>query len=335
MRTVLVVDDDPHSAELVAHVLRCGGYAPSLVDNGQGALAKLERLGPVPVVTDWMMPGLSGVDLVREVRSIHGLEAPIIVVSAMSNSSAREHMLSMGADDYVRKPFRPNELLDVLGRCVNVRGKGGEVPARRLQMPVHDGARWPTVCIAASTGAPPVLRQLVAEWGALDADVLIVLHGTDWLLEEFAGSLRRFTDHPIRLVRSVEPLRGRGIYLASGDAHMATPTHALVCPDESPPVEFARPAADVLFVSAARAFSRKCIGVVLSGIGSDGAAGSAHIADAGGVVLIQDPETAVASGMPRAALNTQCTSEVLSPTDLAKAVLYRAQQLHASSRTAD
>lgn len=178
------------------------------------------------------------------------------------------------------------------------------------------------VAVAASLGGP---RTLVEVLGALPpdfpADVVVVQHRHTSRTDMLPEMLSKQVTLPVSEARSGDLLRGGRILIAPAGFHLVVGATGQLLLVDGPRVQFARPSADMLFGSVARHYRERAIGVVLTGKLSDGAAGARAIALAGGRVLVQDPMTAKAAGMPRAAIAAGCAHFVLSPRGIASALV--------------
>jgi len=308
---VLLVDDDVLVRGSVARILRKGDYDVCTAPDGRQALDVLKREPIDAVLTDWMMPEMDGIELVRRIRAEIRPAPVVIMITALNSDDAREHALQVGADAYLAKPFSLDEVLAVLANCLRRRHQkppqaphpsaaGAVTPAATRE------ARPPyvAVALAASTGGPPALTELFKHiMPNPGAAYFVVLHAPAWALSVFAERLAADAGWDVRLSRDGMLPEGGRVYLAPGGRHM------LVVPDtftlqlsDDPPENHVRPSADPLLRSLAQAAGKYCVAGVLTGLGCDGSLGAAAVADAGGVVLVQDPETAVAPYMPRSVI---------------------------------
>ena len=255
-------------------------------------------------------------------------EAPVAVVVLGEVAHAGEQIrraIRAGAVDVVRRleetlaPEARERRVAELVRAI--RASAGLARPRstpRRPRPPRSPVAGAIVAIGASTGGPPVLARLL---GALAPDfpapVVVVQHMLDDFLDQFVAWLATTTRMAIDVPREGELLAPGRVYLAPPGAHLqivgAATAHLLA----GPPVAGLRPSADVLFESLARCRLARRIGVILTGMGSDGAAGLAALRGSGGHALAQDAASCAVYGMPRAAIERGAVDEVVTPDRLA------------------
>jgi two-component system, chemotaxis family, protein-glutamate methylesterase/glutaminase len=340
-RTVLVVDDSAFMRKLVSEILSTSGEfrVVGTARNGLDALKQIHALDPEIVTLDVEMPELDGLQALGYIMS--ETPRPVVMLSALDSPNGGEltiRALELGAVDFVHKPqaaiadgpeVLATRLLDALraATCVNLRG----VPMlARPALVDHaagrpvTGAATQAVAIAASTGGPRALAEVIPRLPAgLDAAVLVVQHMPAGFTASLASRLNAMSRFPVAEARHGERIEHGRVYVAPGGMHMrvidvsGVPVIAL---DQTPPIWGVRPSADPLFRSAAQRFGASLVGVVLTGMGRDGAEGLRVIRDRGGYGIVQDRATSIVYGMPQAALATAGADQSLPLGAIAGAI---------------
>lgn len=246
---------------------------------------------------------------------------PILVLHDEGTDPFRA--LTLGALDMTSLPPQPEDAFwtDLARKLVllaqvrvvqHVRGKRNRRHARE---PVVQGSEppFPLVAIAASLGGPKALAQLLALMPQqLPAPVCICQHISDGFTGGLANWLTSETRHTVVEAKHDELVEPGTIYVAPSRVHFRIDFPGRVRLDEGPPIQGFRPSCDALLESVARSFGRRAIGVILTGMGRDGAAGLRAIRDAGGRTIAQDESTCVVYGMPREAVSLGAAQEVLA-----------------------
>ena len=345
---VLVVDDSIVVRKILRDVLSADpdievvGTAVS----GKAALAKLDQLKPDLVTMDMEMPEMSGIEAVRAVRSRRS-NLPIIMFCSPTErgAAAAFDALAAGANDYVAKPAHLSGVvqaaqtvrLELLPRIKALAGRPVGKPGRATPGPAPVPVRPASLrvplkvpqllVVAASTGGPEALATLLpALPAALPVPVLVVQHMPPVFTRQFAARLDRLASLEVREAVDGGALAPGVVHVAPGDFHLtvrAAGHRKEIALDQSPPENYCRPSADRMFRSASTTFQGAVLSVVLTGMGSDGRAGAAHIRAAGGTVLVQDQATSVVWGMPGAIAEAGLADEVVSLGGMADAILRR------------
>ncbi len=344
---VLVVDDSSFIRKRIAEILvqepdiEIAGYAA----NGAEAVRKAMELRPDVITMDVEMPVLDGLGAIQAI--MQEAPRPIVVVSAHAapGSGQAIRALELGALEVVGKPSLDDvaglgamgpALLAALAAAAAAdptRVPALSAPARPAR-PAGGAARQPArvaVAIAASTGGPRALAEVMprlATGGG--AAVLIVQHMPPGFTRSLADRLNELSVFAVTEAEHGAAVLADTAYVAPGGYHMRVARAGdatSIQLDVGPPIWGVRPAADVLFESVAAAFGPSAIGVALTGMGRDGAAGLAAMREAGGHGLAQDRSSAVVWGMPHAALASGGAEEVVRLGDLARRLnqLVRAQ----------
>jgi two-component system chemotaxis response regulator CheB len=318
MTKILIAEDDSLLLKLLETALRPSYPNLTLMQNGLHALESLRRQPVDVLVTDWMMPGMDGIELIRRVRAEISPPPFIIMSTVLGSNDAREHALRSGADDFLVKPARMSEIRACIEHATQRHASSRKLVAAK---PVSPRLAWRAsdalpqhvvVAVAASTGGPVALHALFEEPSLpRDAVYLVALHGPEWLHESLVTALRRHSKLDIRLAEDGLVAQPGTVYFACKDRHLVLDAALRLKFDDAPPEHFLRPAADPLFRSVARVCGPNALGLVLTGMGNDGAAGAAELAAVGGTILAQDPRTAVIGSMPNAVINAGIVKEVI------------------------
>jgi two-component system chemotaxis response regulator CheB len=281
------------------------------------------------LITGRLLGADDGLRLIRWVRR-RVRPVPLIVLrTALSSPRARSEALESEADEFLLEPVTPKAVLATVENALRrLRQPAPDLPSPPARGAASERASLPRFAaagLAASAGGPGALISLL---GALPqasrAAVLVVQHGRDWMLEALAERLGSVSLMPVHLGEEGMPVEEGTVYLAPGGRHMTVAGDSLELRlRDDPPENFLRPAADPLFRSLADAFGPRCLAVVLTGMGRDGALGAARVLAAGGAVLAQDPGGAVAPSMPQTLVAAGIPDAVLSLDRLAGEMVRR------------
>jgi len=343
---VLVADDSAASRALICGILDAD---PDLEVVGQAtdglqAVDLADRLAPDVITMDVDMPGVDGLEATRRIMA--AAPRPIVLVSGvfvpdLANSF---RALEAGAVTLLEKPGRPGS--PAFGReaaelVATVKLMAGVKLVRRSRPRPADGppaappgpaplpVARPTgplqvVALAASTGGPPalaqILRMLPAAWSV---PVLVVQH----IGAGFDVGLARYLDDccalPVVLAQDGQALRGGRVHVSPADRHLGVAGGPRLTVTAGGPIDGYRPSANHLFRTVAAVFGPGAAGVVLTGMGRDGADGLLALRRAGGLAIAQDEATSTVYGMPRQAVLRGATDAVLPVEDIARALVAR------------
>jgi two-component system chemotaxis response regulator CheB len=320
---VLVVDDSAYVRKVVKQMLSRSPFLEVVgtARDGREALELVAQLDPDVVTCDLIMPELDGVGFVREQMRRRPL--PIIIMSIASETGeAALTALDAGAVDFVQKPtaLATEKIFEVSDELIEKVKAAASIPMARVRVappspatateeppapdfPVTRRELVDVVVIGISTGGPQGLKQLIPQLPAdFPAPVAMVMHMPVGYTEMYARKLDELSPLDVREAREGEVLRAGSALLAQAGRHLTFRRRAdgeVVAHLDSKPFETPhRPSVDVLFQSAAEVYGQRVLGVVMTGMGSDGRAGAAWIKAQGGLVYTESEETCVVYGMP-------------------------------------
>jgi two-component system, chemotaxis family, protein-glutamate methylesterase/glutaminase len=320
---VLVVDDSALMRKLIPAIL---ARDPSIevvgtAMDGAFALKKIEELRPDVVTLDLEMPRMDGMETLRLIMRRAPL--PVILFSTHSKEGAYSTLkaLALGAVDFIAKPTDAaaghlETIADLLIEKIKVakRASGRKLPPAAVPIDPPDlkkGARNPMpanriVAIGISTGGPNALQYVLSQIPAdFPASILIVQHMPEGFTEMFAKRLDECCAIEVQEAKSGDLLLAGRALICPGNRHLMVrrmPRGDMAVLSDAPAVNGHRPSVDVLFHSVAQEFGPTAVGVLMTGMGEDGAEGLGAIKGNGGVTAAQSEDTCVVSGMPRAAI---------------------------------
>ncbi len=313
---VLIVDDSSTMRALIRHALS-GDPAIEIVGEAPDpaeARQKIKLLDPDVVTLDIEMPGMNGLEFLEKIMRLR--PTPVIMVSTLTQPGADATIsaLEIGAFDCVGKPGREGgdtlaRLPELVRQAHAARGVissgGARIAAPKRAETFANKSRWPDlVAIGSSTGGVEALLQLLPRFPADTPPVLIVQHLPATFTASFAARLDRACPAKVVVPKSGETIARGHVYLAPGGQHLSVRRlgGSLACAlREDDPVQGHRPSVDVMMNSVAECASGRAAGVILTGMGRDGADGLLAMAKAGHRTLAQDEATSLVYGMPRVA----------------------------------
>ncbi len=320
---VLVVDDSALMRKLIPAILARDSSIEVVgtAMDGAFALKKIEELRPDVVTLDLEMPRMDGIEALRLIMRRAPL--PVVLFSTHSKQGGYStfQALALGAVDFLPKPKDAaaghlEQIADELIAKIKVakRAAGRKLPpaivreepvtpkkANRAALPPRR-----VIAIGISTGGPNALQFLLSQIPAdFQSTLVVVQHMPEGFTEMFAKRLDECCALQVHEARSGDLLLAGRVLICPGNRHVMVrrmPRGDMVVLSDGPPVNGHRPSADVLFHSVAQEFGLTAVGVLMTGMGDDGAEGLGAIKSAGGMTIAQSEDTCVVSGMPRAAI---------------------------------
>ena len=326
--SVLVIDDSARNRQLVRQALTAAedidvvGHAR----DGDEGLKMAGLLRPDVITLDLEMPRLDGFAFLRLLRV--SAPTPVIVVSSYAHTSDVFKALELGAYDFISKPAA-NKGVDGFGEELREKVRAVRM-VRAAEKPNRPEGPPFVVAVGASTGGPGAVQRLL-EIAAAEptACFLIAQHMPQGFTRAFAERLDRLGPWEVSEAKTGDVPKAGHAFIAPGGQHLALRSRRgkleleVTKPNQ---VDRHAPSVDLLFESVAQALGDRAVGVVLTGMGADGARGARAIADCGGEVFAESAETAVIYGMPKEAIATGAVKRVLALGELGAALLSLARR---------
>ncbi len=344
---VLIVDDSAIVRKILSETI---ASEPDMEVVGTApdpfiARDKILRFDPDVLTLDIEMPRMDGLTFLKKLMRYHPM--PVIVISSLGQSSCEASLeaLRWGAVEVMLKPGGPYSIGDLrsslaakLRAAAAARIGRSEAGIVKADSPAsspspiggapREGFREGTViAIGASTGGTEAIREVLVQLPATSPGIVVTQHIPKVFSAAFAERLNRLCAIEVREARDGDAVRTGLALVAPGDFHMLLRRvggryHVQV--QAGPQVCYQRPSVDVMFASVAEAAGQKAIGVLLTGMGSDGAQGMLRMHRAGASTIAQDEESCIVYGMPREAVKLGAVDQVLPLASIAKAILRQA-----------
>jgi two-component system, chemotaxis family, response regulator WspF len=292
-------------------------------------LAQTER--PDIILMDLIMPGIDGAETTREIMRLASCVILVVTATTTGNRSLVFEAMGHGALDAVNTPtLGPHgdmagaepllQKLRTVARLVSPKPPKGPrttSTSRNLVRKIEDTSRLPIVAIGASTGGPQALAKILSSLPAnFPAAVLIAQHVDAHFAPALAAWLQDHCALPVKIARDKEPPTARGVWLAGTSDHLVYDSKGLLRYTSNPRETPYRPSADALFASLAEPHEAIRIGVLLTGMGRDGAEGLLAMRITGSLTIAQDAATSVVYGMPKAAEELKAAAEILPISEI-------------------
>lgn len=338
MIKVLLVDDSPLALTILKRMLSTAGdiEVVGTAKNGEEALRLIPELDPKVILTDLHMPVMDGLEFTKEVMDRYPRPILVVSVSVREGSLNVFNLLGVGAVDVFQKPksgieaeyLQETEELVKKVRIlsgVHVFRRAKPIPSIR-SLPEREGrgegAALRIVVIGASTGGPQALQQILAQMPSdFPLPIVCIQHIGEMFLPGLIEWLQSVCQLKVRVAQDGEmPLAGN-VYFPSEGRHLILDEGGRFRCSMEPPVNGHRPSITVMFNSVAKRCGKGAIGVLLTGMGSDGAEGMKAIADAGGTTIAQDEMTSIVFGMPKSAIELNAAGKVLPLYEIGATIL--------------
>ena len=347
---VIVVDDSALVRSLLSEIINrqrdmeCIGTA----NDPLVAREMIRELNPDVITLDVEMPRMDGIDFLGRLMRLRPM--PVVMISTLTERGAEVTMkaLELGAVDFVAKPrvglaSGLNDLASLIVEKIRVAAVAQvrRAPAREAAAPGGAGSgaaaasssallgRLSTeklICIGASTGGTEAIKEVLVQMPADSPAIVITQHMPPGFTTSFAARLNGLCQITVKEAANGERILPGHAYIAPGGKqfHVArSGANYVAVVDDGPPVNRHKPSVEVLFKSAAAVVGRNAFGIMLTGMGNDGAAAMREMKDAGSYNYVQDEATCIVFGMPREAIAHGAADEVLPLGQIAPALISR------------
>jgi len=333
MIRVLIVDDSAFFRKLLTDLLTEDEEIVVVGEakNGEDALRKIPLLKPNVITLDVEMPYMDGITTLKYI--VRDYNIPVVMLSSLTTDGATMTIkaLEEGAVDFIPKPsnifnisresFRDDIInkIKVAAKC-NLKSYGiskrEKSTIRKLPHIVRDVDFKYIITIGTSTGGPRALQEVIPALPQnIDASILIVQHMPPKFTKSLADRLNSLSEVHVKEGEDGDKLIRGWCYIAPGGYHMKVikeNSDYVIKLDDGNPIKGLRPSVDVLMESVAKIEGVKKLGVIMTGMGSDGADGIVKMKRSSSYILAQDEKSSTVFGMPKAAIRTNCVDKVVS-----------------------
>lgn len=303
------------------------------------AREKIAKLQPDVITLDIEMPRMDGLSFLEKLMTHYPI--PVVVVSSLApeNSQNALRALSLGAIEIVSKPgsqFSAPDVSNELIRAVRTAAKArvfarkNEVKREAVTVPQNLETTHKIIAIGASTGGTQAIEKVLTEFPVNSPGTIVVQHMPVGFTNSFAQRLNQVCKIQVREAKNGDVVAPGVALIAPGNQHLllrrSGASYSVVVKD-GPAVHYQRPSVDVMFQSVAQNAGKNAVGVILTGMGADGAKGLQMMHETGSHTIAQDEETCVVYGMPKEAVKLGATDEVLPLKQIPQAIFNSLRKL--------
>ena len=329
---VIVVDDSAFMRKAISDMIESekNFEVVAKLRDGRELVEKVDQINPDIITLDVHMKDLDGLETLKELKRL-GKSYPVIMLSSSTTEGSELTLecLDNGAISFIAKPsgsisldiakVKENLIEEIKSIISNNKAKRRaailntryrtlkeDTTIKENTIPLNlKNKKIDAVVIGASTGGPKALQEVLTKLPAnLGVPVLVVQHMPEGFTKVFAERLNKICNMSVIEAEEGMSINKGNIYIAKGGYHMTVTTKGTIHLNEEPPIWGVRPAADKLFDSAIKLYKDNLISVILTGMGKDGANGTVHVKDHGGITISEDKSTCTIYGMPKAAFET-------------------------------
>jgi two-component system chemotaxis response regulator CheB len=344
---ILVVDDSAFMRKVITDMIESDQQMEvvGVARNGEDAIAKIKLLKPDVVTLDIEMPKMDGLTALRTIMA--EMPLPVIMLSSLTKKGAEETLkaLDLGAFDFITKPSSlikvsapevKNELIEKIQIASRTKVKAIRNPKPSPQITQRDtvvpsisvqaNSRFKKiVAIGTSTGGPRALQDVIPFIpSGINASFLIVQHMPPGFTKSLAERLDSMSQIHVKEAESGDILQQGWAYLAPGDQHLKVTKQNgqfMIKLDNGDRVSGHRPSVDAMLESIVDTNHKNVVGVIMTGMGADGAQGMKKLKDSGGFVIAQDEDSCIVFGMPKIAIKLDAVDKVVGLSNIANEIV--------------
>ncbi|RKD34456.1 protein-glutamate methylesterase/protein-glutamine glutaminase [Thermohalobacter berrensis] len=341
---VLVVDDSVFMRKLISDILNEDEIL-EVVDtakNGKEALGKIKELSPDVITLDIEMPIMDGITTLKHI--VNDFKKPVVMLSSLTKEGAEATLkaLEIGAVDFITKPTnifkvgadeKKKEIIQKVKISSKVKILNGKLNSQHKIIRMNNykknrGEFSNLIAIGTSTGGPKALQAIIPHIPKnINGSIVVVQHMPPGFTKSLAKRLDSLSEITVKEAENNERIKKGYCYIAPGDYHMTIDEvngkELYIRLNKDRPVSGHRPSVDVLMKSVSKVKSMKKIGIILTGMGSDGAKGIKSVKDNNGFTIAQNEETCVVYGMPKSAVEIEGINKILPLEKIAQEIMNR------------
>ncbi len=336
MIKVLIVEDSLVAQQLLTHILNGepGIQVIGTASNGAEAIKFVNKTKPDVITMDFYLPDANGLQVARQIMETKPV--PIIIVSAMWTADQYSEAFSLmdaGAVGTMKRPPGPGhseheglaqELIQLVKSMseIKVVRRSAKFKPKQFEVAQIPYMVRRLVAIGASTGGPPVLDTILSQ---LPKDypypIVIVQHIADGFLDGLVNWLQPKCKLKIHIAQNNQPIEAGHVYIAADHHHLTVTPQERILLSDAEPEHGIRPSVCVLFRSVAKTYGSRAIGILLTGMGKDGAEGLKLMREKGAITIAQDKDTSAVFGMPNEAIKLGAAQFILPPDKIAQSLI--------------
>ncbi|MFT6855818.1 MAG: two-component system chemotaxis response regulator CheB [Cyclobacteriaceae bacterium] len=341
--SILIVDDSAFIRLLINDLL---SQEPDLevvgsATNGKEAVEQTLALKPDVVLMDMTMGEFDGLYGVEHIMKTH--PTPILILSSIGNTNLDPifDALRLGAVDYINKPKRGGskiremdlELIQRIKKVAKAKPRTIDThePSTLIKKKtIHSKGNFDIVIIGASTGGPSAVEKIVTNLPKdLGVPVVIIQHMPENFIPSFASRLDGLSELKVEVAQIGQPIPQNTVLIAPGNTNIVLKKSAnnefIIGATSESYKEYNNPSINAFMLSAAEICGKKCLSIILTGMGKDGTRGIQEIKKSGGLTVAQDESSSIIFGMPKHAIASGCIAEVLNISEIADFIIKKVQ----------